>query len=322
MGLMRRVEYLILFLICFHVFSVSSLSGKSVGDSYKYDTLSTRSKPFIIFYPGKYHKMAEKIGVILENSSGKIAGDLGIGEFDTIRVYIAGNKKDYRILHRGMLPEWSEACSDLANLRLCINAEAVLRSQRPIHVVIRHELSHLLFTQRVRGVRCPTWFLEGLAMSQSGEWTFSDHWHFMVAVWKKDIPDLEDLRGRFPDSGREAAMAYRLSYIAVNELFAKRPEDLMTLTAFTRDLGDFKRAFLLTFGKYPLDFADEFQAILSGKYKTRFILAASAPLWTGMVILFLIAYSVKRYKARRKIKQWEEEEKDVKRRGELEIKSS
>jgi hypothetical protein len=143
----------------------------------------------------------------------------------------------------------------------------------------------------------------------------------MLAVWKKDIPDLEDLRGRFPDSGREAAVAYRLSYIAVNELFAERPEDLMTLTAFTRDLGDFNKAFLLTFGEYPMDFADEFQDILSDKYKTHFILAASAPFWTGMVILFLIAYSLKRHKARRKIKQWEEEERGVKRQRELEIKS-
>jgi hypothetical protein len=306
MKLKRGAEYLIVFLICFQALSVSSLLGEELEE--KYDTLSTSVRPFIIFYPGKYQKIAEKIKGILENSSGKIAADLGISEFDTIRVYIAGNKKNYTILHRGMLPEWSGACSDLTNMRLCINTEAALRSQRPLRVVIRHELSHLLFAQRVRRARCPTWFLEGLAMRQSGEWTFSDHWYFMVSVWKKNIPDLKDLSGRFPDSGREAAMAYRLSYIAVKELFAERAEDLMTLTAFTRDLGDFERAFLLTFGKYPSDFAAEFHVMLDDKYRTRFVLTASAPFWAGMAILFLIAYSVKRYKAYRKIKKWEEEE--------------
>ena len=317
MGLNRRAEYLILFLVCIEVVFVTGLYSR--GEVVKNDSLSTSVKPFIIYYPVKYRKMAENIGMVLENSSGKIASELGIEKFDTIRVYLAGDTESYRILHRGMLPEWGEACSDLANMRLCINIESVLRSQRPIRVVIRHELSHLLFTQRVNGTRCPTWFLEGLAMRQSGEWTFSDQWYFMVSVWKKDIPVLEDLQGRFPNSRRDAAMAYRLSYLAVNELFAERPEDLMTLTAFTRDLGDFKRAFLLTFGKYPSDFADEFQAKIGSKYKTRFILAASAPFWACMVILFLVAYSVKRYKTNRKIRQWEEEERSIKTQTEAEI---
>ena len=158
MRLKMGIRYLIIFLICFQVLSVSSLLGEDIEG--EYDSLSTSVRPFMIFYPGKYQKIAEKIKVILENSSGKIAADLGLSKFDTIRVYIAGNKKDYSVLHRGMLPEWSGACSDLTNMRLCINTEAALRSQRPLRIVIRHELSHLLFAQRVRGARCPTWFLK------------------------------------------------------------------------------------------------------------------------------------------------------------------
>ncbi|HMA76522.1 MAG TPA: hypothetical protein VKO43_04385 [Candidatus Krumholzibacteriaceae bacterium] len=311
-----RLEYIIIFSFCLQVFAVFNLSASGVNTTF--DSLASRNEPFIVFYPRKYDRMAKRIRMILDNSSERISSELGIGKIDTIRVYIAGNKEDYRALHGETAPEWSEACSDLRNMRLCIDMEAVLREQRPVRTVITHELSHLLFAQRVRGTRCPTWFLEGLAMRQSGEWGFSDHWHFMVSVWKKNLPDLEDLRGRFPKYGEDAAMAYRISYIAVKELFSERPEDLMTLTAFTRDLGDFKRAFILTFGKSPLDFAAEFHATLGDKYRKGYILAVSAPFWAGMVILFLIAYSIKRYRARAKIRRWEVEEMAVRRQTDME----
>ncbi|MBD3178734.1 MAG: hypothetical protein GF417_03565 [Candidatus Latescibacteria bacterium] len=262
-----------------------------------------------IYHRDRYREMALRVADLIDESAALMANQLGISRIDSIDLYIAPGREEYNRLYPGSIPEWSEACSHPSDMTICINADAVLKSQRPLRIVLRHELSHILLAQRVEGARCPRWFMEGVAMIQSREWSLTDQWEFLLAVWQKDCPYLDDLTGSFPPGNRRAA--YMMSYFAVRELLSEREEDLMTLTAFTRDLGDFNRAFFLTFGETPQDFSARIDVLIKDKYRNILFLAASTPFWSFMVLLFLAAYLLKRRRSLGKLREWEEEEKEA-----------
>lgn len=276
------------------------------ADSYR--TLHCACGPFIVHHPARLEPMAREVSELLCGSMEDIGRDLGLGSIDTITVVLAPDEQSYRRLHRGLVPEWGAAFSATASQVLGIHTAAVLRSPRPLRIILRHELSHLLLAQRVGGVRCPVWFMEGLAMIHSHEWSFRDQWELMGAVWRKNLPYLEDLDGAFPAAGEKAAVAYRLSYTAVMELISQRPRVLSTLTAFTRESGSFDRAFVLTFGETVEDFDGRFRDRIVEKYRTGATLVRTVPYWSGLALLVLAAYFIKRMRGRRKLAAWEVEE--------------
>lgn len=273
-----------------------------------YQLLQSKSGSFVIYYPPRLLKMAEEIEKLLEESTADIAGQLGIENVKPIRVYLASGETTYRMLHQGRIPEWGAAFSDLNTQVLGINVDLVLRSPRPLAVVIRHELSHLLFSQRVGTVPVPTWFMEGLAMIQAHEWSFSDEWGLMTMAGRRDLPYLEQLNGPFPGPADKASLAYGLSYLAVEELLRDRPDALMTLTSFIRDTGDFNGAFLSTFGETPYDFASKLYVSIYKRYKTPGVILNATPYWLGLALLFVAVYAIKRVRTRRTLERWEEDE--------------
>lgn len=263
--------------------------------------------PLRLHYPSHLARMAGAVEEIVDQALWEIAGELGLEAIDTIHVMLAPDDESYRRLHQGLLPEWSAAFSDRRFQVIGINVPAVLRVPRPLKTVVRHELSHLLLAQRLAGTPCPRWFVEGLAMIHSHEWSFSDQWNLMQAVWRKRMPYLDELAGPFPASPDEAALAYRISFVAVDMLFRDRQQDLVTLTAFTRDLGDFDRAFLSTFGETTDEYSARLYSLLSTKYRPASAFVQSAPYWLGLALLFIVAYVIKRRRGRKKLEEWPED---------------
>ncbi|MCX5753819.1 MAG: hypothetical protein NTW97_09295 [Candidatus Krumholzibacteria bacterium] len=273
-----------------------------------YQILEAGNGSFIVFYPPQFAKMARETGALLEESSGGIARELGLESIDGVKVIIASDIRAFERLHGGEIPEWGIAFADVENRVLGINVDLVERDPSRFSIVVRHELSHLLLAQRVGGASMPTWFVEGLAMMQAGEWTLSDEWRFMTTAGRRDLPYLEELRGPFSRSADRAALSYGMSYFAVRKLLADRPGSLMTLTAFIRDTGDFESGFESTFGQTVYDFAGRLYVDIDRRYKTAGAILNAAPYWTGAAFLFVAVYLVKRARNRRKLERWEEEE--------------
>lgn len=261
--------------------------------------------PFSMHYPAQLDAMAAEIERLLEEGIRELAPRFGLDRVDTIRVLLARDDGEFRRLHGGILPEWGAAFSSPADGVMGINARAVLLEKRPLEVVLRHELSHLLFAQRVGAVHVPTWFLEGLAMIQSRDWSLAYDWRLAGAVWHGRAPALEDLAGPFPRVDAEAATAYLVSFAAVGELFGESDADLVTLTAFIRELGDFDRAFQITFGQHPDDFSLRFEETIAARYRVAGAIAWSSPYWGGLALLFILAYLLKRRRARIILRGWE-----------------
>ena len=297
----------VLFLAAF-VFAAAPLPAAGENVPLGYQILKAGSGSFIIFYPPQFAKMARETGALLDESSGKISRELGLESIDPIRVIIASDMKAFELLHGGAIPEWGIAFADVDSRVLGINVDLVVRNPGDFPAVLRHELSHLLLAQRVGGVPVPTWFMEGLALMQAGEWDFSDEWAFMTSAGRKDIPYLEELRGPFPRSANRAALAYGMSYFAVRKLIGERPGSLVTLTAFIRDSGDFESGFESTFGQTAYDFAGKLYVEIDRRYKAAGTILNAAPYWTAAALVFVAVYLVKRARSRRKLERWEADE--------------
>lgn len=281
------------------------LPAGDAGPLESYSRLDLDCGPYHVYYGAGRERLAREIGSVVCRSAGEIAAGLGLERPGAVRIAVAPSSSEFESLHRGLLPEWGEAFSDGSRMLIGIDASRVLRSERPLREVIRHELSHMFLDQRTGGVSCPFWFAEGVAMRQSGEWTLAMQWRLAMSVWRRDMPDLAELDGPFPRSGERASLAYLLSFTAVDRLLEGRERRLVTLTAFMRETGDFGRAFLLTFGETEDEFTSRIETDLESRYRKTAVLVHSSPYWLSLAGLFLLVYFLKRRRARRKVARWE-----------------
>lgn len=279
---------------------VNSLEG--------YYARSASCGTYIIYYGDGGEKLAVAIEKIVCRSAGDIAAGIGLEEVAPVAFIIAPDTPSFRLLHSGRLPEWGEAFGDSRRMIIGLDASRVLLSNRPLKTVILHELSHVFLAQRTAGARCPTWFVEGIAMRQSREWTLGDQWRLALAVARDDMPRLDDLRGRFPKSAGKAAIAYRVSFAAVDELIGGEERDLVTFTAFLRDTGDFEKAFTLTFGETVGEFSGRFEAVMRSRYRKTVLFLNISPYGLTLSVLFLLAYLIKRNRSRKRVEEWEMED--------------
>lgn len=271
--------------------------------------------PIVIYHEPRGERLAAEIGRIACAAAPLIAAELGLERTVIVTIAIARDTDAFRRLHGGRLPEWGEAFADMERALIGIDAARVLASPRPLRTVVLHELSHVLFEQRVSGAAAPTWLIEGLAMRQSGEWTLEDEWNLARSFWSEKMPRLEELEGQFPRPTGKAEAAYRISHAAVDFLLSDRPGSVVTLTAFLRDTGDFDRAFLLTYGETSGEFAERFHIRLEDRYRTAGAVLNASPYWLSLAVLFLLVYAIKRYRTAKKVAEWERAEEDGGRAG-------
>ena len=281
---------------------VNSLEG--------YFARSASCGTYIIYYGDGGEKLAVEIEKIVCRSAGKVASGLGLEDVAPVAFIIAPDTPAFRYLHSGRLPEWGEAFGDSRRMIIGIDASRIFLSNRPIKTVILHELSHVFLAQRTGGARCPSWFVEGIAMRQSREWTLGDQWRLALNVARDEVPSLDDLSGRFPKSAEKAGRAYRISYAAVEELIGEKERDLVTFTAFLRDTGDFERSFRLTFGETAGEFSGRFEAVMRNRYRRTSLFLNISPYGLALSALFLLAYFIKRSRSRKRIEEWEMEDSD------------
>lgn len=288
--------------------AASSYDRKFIDSLEGYYARPATCGTYTIYYSDRGEKLAEEVEKIVCRYAGEIATGVGLEEVSPVAFIIAPDTPSFRKLHGGRLPEWGEAFGDSRRMIIGIDASRVLLSNRPFKTVVLHELSHVFLSQRTAGARCPSWFVEGIAMRQSREWNLSDQWGLALNVWREDTPRLEDLQGRFPKSAESAIMAYRVSYAAVDELIGQEERKLVTFTAFLRDTGDFDKSFTLTFGETVDEFSGRFEASMRSRYRHTSLFLNISPYGLTLSGLFLLAYFIKRNRSRRKVEQWEREE--------------
>lgn len=250
-----------------------------------------RQSPAWIYYPLRLEKMSRDVEIIIEDAAPVIAAELGLEGIDTFIVVLTSDEKVFQRLYGRMDAKNVLGFADMRDSRgmMVIKKRGWLGKSKNLDRTTRHELSHVLLRQRLRGVYCAAWFNEGLAMVQSCELGFWRKWSFWTSIENgKMIYRLEELWGHLPFELDGGGNAYTISFEAVDLLFHENPHSLATLMTFSQDLGDFEEAFYATYHETLEEYSKRSHKALVTKYKGMNFSYLEDMLFPALLIIMMI----------------------------------
>jgi hypothetical protein len=256
-----------------------------------------------------------------EDSLLRIASDLvELPVPRSIRVQLVRDAESLALVappHRGA-PPWAIG---VAYPDLGIISVALRRGPNVVDPMqtLRHELAHVALGSAI-GNRAPRWLHEGFAYQHSADWSWDRTETLAGMAWFGGITTLDQLEQTFPAEEMPAHRAYAQSYDFVGYLSRRgRWED----KADDGDRWPFRR-FLTEIGHgATLDVAatraygrplaalfDEWRTDLSKRYLLAPIGLIGLAVWILCALLLTLAYLRKRRIGRRRLGEWERQERD------------
>jgi hypothetical protein len=214
-------------------------------------------------------------------------------------------------------PPWAigVAYPDLGVLSVATRRDGV--ASDPLQT-LRHELAHVALGAAL-GRRAPHWLHEGFAYQHSMEWSWERTETLAGMAWFGGIVPLDELDRTFPQEELPAHRAYAQSYDFVGFLSRRgRWEDhaddgdRWPFRRFLRAVGngmELDAAALAAYGKPLHELYDEWRADLSKRYLLAPIGLLGLALWVLCAILLALAYMRRRRMNRRRLGEWEREER-------------
>jgi Peptidase MA superfamily len=184
---------------------------------------------------------------------------------------------------------------------------------------LRHELAHVALGAALAHVDVPHWLHEGFAYQHSGEWSMDRAETLAGMAWFHGVIPIADLDHNFPAEESPAQRAYAESYDFVGFLSRRgRWED----TADDGDRWPFRRflaevghgasldaAAQHQFGKPIAGLFEEWRDDLQRRYFTAPIGLLGLAVWCACAILLAFAWWRRRRINRRRIAQWDLDER-------------
>jgi hypothetical protein len=276
--------------------------------------------PFVVRSPRAMRFEAERIAPELPGRSLRIAADLGLPALaDATITLVGGGIPQGHPLYDAAagVPAWA------AGIALPSAGEIIVRmdrigsyGRRQLMSVIEHELTHLTVAAALprRGRELPPWLREGIACFVAHEW----EWRDVVVVWTSGLGSIEHpfaaLDATLSEGEPSQAIAYAGSLAAVGFLQREYGEDfLKRLLSGMRGGASFESAFLAQTGVAVDDAERAWARDLRRPRRWILWITSALTLWIGITLLILLAYAIKRYRSRRQIERWREEEGPLER---------
>jgi hypothetical protein len=219
----------------------------------------------------------------------------------------------FRRWSHGMIPDWGVGIASWPDGPITLDVTGISRSAKSLDEVLRHELSHVYLGQILGDRRPPTWFVEGVAQAQSGEWRWLDTFSLVQAASSGRLPRLTALARACPRGGRPADLAYRIALRAVLDLDRRLEAQggWVALVHETARRGRFDEAFQALVGMRLTEYEEELYGRLRGRYGWIAAIAGASTLFSAMTVLFLLGTARAYWHKRRRLREMEHEEDDV-----------
>jgi len=264
--------------------------------------LSVRAEPGL-------ERLVDEVLELWPHTATRVAAELDLDAPRPVEIVILTHRT-WKRWSRGLLPEWGVGFANWPDGPIAIDADRALRRPERFAHILAHEVSHVYLGQRLNGHRPPTWFVEGVAQLQAGEWNLNDTMGLVQVASVGALPKLALLHARFPSGGRAADLAYRMSRQAVIEIGRQAPERggwpamLEPLAA-----GEpFAVVLYETTGMRPADFEATVENRLQIRYGWFAAVASATSLFTLMTLLFVVGAIRARLRTRRRLREMEAEE--------------
>ena len=304
---MRQAYYLcgfILMVLCIPV--THGNTGKP------WNTLDTTH--FRIHYQS-HVKSAQEVADIAENFYSQLDRLLNGMAMGKIEIWICDTEAQFQLAVHAPIHDWAIGCAFPLSRRIVIQSPRVIIERKfQLSQIVRHEIVHVVFGQRTQKVMeaIPLWFVEGIAMYLSDEWTPHHHNLLLKHIFSNSIISLSDLASEFPRSEAHAQLAYAQSLNAVAWLVELRGIDKLWEIITRLESGDdLNTAYEQTIGWNLITFDSEWRASLPLRYHQAAIFANPYILWGVITTIFVLIFIYRRRRLRQRLAELNREESQI-----------
>jgi hypothetical protein len=265
---------------------------------------------FIIAYREADKTLAIRVLDELQQRQQQLARRLNYQPRRAITVFLCPTQQIFDRMTGGVVPHWGEAAANTAQWRIYLKTPAASDTRELLPATVTHELAHLCLAEIASPNQLPRWFNEGAAIFLSNESRPTDPTIISRAIFTKSLVDFEEIDALLSFPNARAALAYAESYYAVSFMTQRFGNEAVSkLARAFAAASDSRQAFQNAFHEDLWTFEAEYFDYLRRHFRWHFLLDESF-LFGGVILILLIAgFFVTRWRARKKIKEWETEER-------------
>ncbi len=253
---------------------------------------------------------ASRILDIYRQRGAGIANSMGLPSLTPLHVVIAASNEEFARETSAGVPDWGVGCAFPRRGLIVLKSPRIVNYPLQMEAVVVHEMAHVAAGRALKRVDVPQWFDEGVAMAIAGEWRLEQSPSLASAAASGHLIPLEALEHTFPSGSDAAALAYVESFQAVRFLMERtgitEPGDLVRLIAME---GDFDRALHASYGASRREFEEDLFDFFGRRFQWGLILRGGRPFFVVATGLFLVAVVLRTRRARRRMREWEAEER-------------
>jgi hypothetical protein len=225
-----------------------------------------------------------------------------------MHVIVAPDRKRFNTLQPvgAQLPDWAIGVAYPHQ-----NLIVLLKNTRGnILKTFEHEVCHILLGRAFGSDhQVPRWLHEGMAIIVAGQWSMQRLTTMTMGVLTGRILSMEDITHGFPRDARRAELAYCQSFYFISFLKSKFGNDeFRTFLSVYSSCKDFKLALRKTYFLHWEEIEELWLDYLKVRFSWIPILFSTGTLWFLASLVFIWGYVHKKRKARKKMRQWEQEE--------------
>ena len=225
-------------------------------------------------------------------------------------IYITSNMNDFYEKSKGPVPEWGIAVAKLNPDRAILKSPGIANiSFTRMKEVIIHELNHIYMFRIPNYYDMPSWFIEGMAMAASNEFSLLHKIEISKAYWQKQTIPLQRLQTMGTHTKGKIKLAYGESAAAIEALQYYYGEDtpLHILDAM-RNGKEFIVAVESTINEEYIEFQINFEIYMEKNYNWVFLLQSTNYLYVILPIILVLGFLYRNHRNKLKLKQWKIEE--------------
>jgi len=289
------------------LFQLSAVAQNPPGINWHYHSSSN----FVVAYRAADQTLAIRVLGELQERQRQLAQRLAYQPRRAITVFLCPTQYIFDRMTGGSVPHWGEAAANTAQWRIYLKTPVASDTRELLPATVTHELVHLCLAELAQPNTLPRWFNEGAAILLSNEARPADPTIISRALLTNSLVDFEEIDDLLSFPNARAALAYAESYQAVGfmtQRFGKEAIDKFTRAFVTQS--DSRQAFQIAFGEDLWNFEAEYFDYLRRHFRWYFLLDESF-LFGGIILILLVAgFFITRWRTKKKMKEWENEEKN------------
>ncbi|MCH7753945.1 hypothetical protein IH970_02315 [candidate division KSB1 bacterium] len=265
---------------------------------------------FQVYYFKAEKHYAEELSTLLRSSYKELSRKLELPVASQVKVFLCPSDEIFGKLTGNYIPHWGAGVADPTQSVIVLKSPALTEDHDGFPKLVKHELVHIMIGQSVGPPgKLPRWFSEGIATLFSYDEHFASGKSISKALLSDSIIPLDEIDEVLKFHQVKATLAYEESYsftLFLQEKFGL-PMLVDLIHALNKDL-TFEATFTQVFEADLFELELEWYEFLEKKYRWRFLLDFETFLWIFILFLFIFVFVAIRFKNRRIMNRWEEEE--------------